>query len=711
MTTTTHIQVRDARDRLIDLLGIGQTYPLQDLAVRDEQLTVAFNTTAKIPVENSQKDVIYQLHHKHEVVERPPQSGKGPGAPIEAQGNGETILLETNKIQDDVTFEILARKHSSGREAYLHRTATVKVGLDITLRAWIREALLLDPTNDSLTAPRIIPYGTQVDVEVENSQEGVDYRLVYLKEKGSGQAPEQVKLSAADVRGDLHNIILTTQPVYEDIDIRILATKTFDPSERRKTQTALLDVVLPLKVRANTALPISVEPSPIIAFKQPATVKIANTQQSATYRLYLHRIPDRDFIRSAASNTEVIKVGVAGEPDVQVPKPVGGAVWTAPEGYNVWGEAQAGTGDDLRITIDELTDDSLVIVQAEKVHEVSQDAQTAQTLLSAVQLEQAAAILVQPDPAPPLRIKVWVEAAETTGDLYMFDGQPGVFYHIRRAPEGDDLGLPAYFHKRDAQDQRVNKGLDQLAIEVDFVVARGLSAAAPGASLAEVAPESPLLETGRLPLDTPLHIRAVKAQTRVATALSNTLQVPAGPEVAPEKAIVAYGAKTRIRIKASRSGESYQLLLNGSPLGEPIKGTGQNRLLDTGELREDTTFDLLIWQPDQPIVVERVLSVLVVAQPNPALQASAVEAIVDYNAATEIQIVDSQPGVSYQLMVGGKPVGEPMVGTSDTLALPTGPLIEETTFSIRGAKVANSDIFVDLDQQVTVQVRPKPEAP
>src|SRR6185295_19967602 len=116
---TTHIQVRDARDRLIDLLRHGQTYPLQDLAVRDEQLTVAFNTAAKIPIENSQKDVVYQLHHKHEVVERHPQGEKEPGVPIEAQGNGETILLETNKIQDDVTFEILARKQRSGREAYL----------------------------------------------------------------------------------------------------------------------------------------------------------------------------------------------------------------------------------------------------------------------------------------------------------------------------------------------------------------------------------------------------------------------------------------------------------------------------------------------------------------------------------------------------------------------------------------------------------------
>ncbi len=61
---TTHIHIRDARDRLIDLLGIGQTYPLRDLTVRDEQLTVAFNTSAKVPIEPSQMDVKYQLYGK-----------------------------------------------------------------------------------------------------------------------------------------------------------------------------------------------------------------------------------------------------------------------------------------------------------------------------------------------------------------------------------------------------------------------------------------------------------------------------------------------------------------------------------------------------------------------------------------------------------------------------------------------------------------------
>ncbi|MFN8459462.1 MAG: hypothetical protein U0401_33230 [Anaerolineae bacterium] len=708
MMVTTHIHVRDARDRLIDLLGLGQTYPLRDLAVRDEQLTVAFNTSAKIPIENSQKGVLYRLYYKQELVERTAAGKKGSGVPVEAEGNGETILLETYKIQEDITFEILARKQSSGREAYLHHTATVKVGLDTSLNAWIPEAPLLDPTNGSLTAPRLIPYGAQVKVEIENSQEGVDYHLIYFKAATRGQKPEEVVFSEAKVRGDLHNIKLTTLPVYEDTDIRIRATKTFDPSEHRATQTTLLDTILPLRVRANSALPLSVEPSTIIDFNQPATIKLANTQPSVTYQLYLRAIPDRDFIHQPIADATVIKVKVAGEPDVQVLKPARDEVWLPPEGYVQWGEAQVGTGGDLLLILPALTHDSLIIVQAHKIHRVSAEPQLEQTLPSAVQLEQAAMILVRPNPAPPLRLKVFVAAGQTNGALYVFDGQPGVFYYFRRQPDGADLGLPAYFHQRDDQDARVNKGLGQLTIGVDYVLARSLPAGS--LTLAETPPQPPLLETGPLPVDTPLHVRAVKAQTRVAVPLAYTPQIPSGPEIGPEEAVLAYGAKTKIRIKASRAKEWYQLWLNGTPLGDPVKGTGQSRLLDTPELNEDTTFELLIGQSDEPIQVERVLPIPVLVRPNSALQVSAVAAILDYNTATEIQLAASQPGVSYQLLVGKKHVGEPVVGAGNTIALSTGPLTQETTFSIRATKLTQPDISVVLDQQVTLQVRPEAEA-
>ncbi len=608
----TDIQVRNARDRLIDLLGIGQTYPLADLPVPDERLTVAFNTAAKIAIESSQSDVLYQLRYKGEPVTRTAQGAKGAGTPIEAQGNGGTILLETYKIQDDVTFEIYARKPPSGRAVYLHQTATVKVGLDTALSARILGAEYLDPASQADTAARIIPYGAQVEVEIERSQEGVDYRLIALGGAGGSQTPAEVTLSAPDVRGNLHTIVLRTKPIFEDVDIRIRATKTFDPSERRPSQTALLDCVLPLRVRANMALPVALVPAPIVGFKQPATVKIANTQMSTTYQLYVRPVRDREFVRQPAPDAELISVGVSGAPDVRVRRPAGG-IWAAPEGYTAWGSAQAGTGADLQLTTDVLAGDSLIIVRAEKIHRVAPDSLLDQTVVSTVQLEQAALALVQPDPASPLRLKVLLGAADQGGTIEVFDGQPGVFYFFRTSAETGNLALPAYFHQRDDRDAQFNKGLGQLVVGVDLVVARPQSTG--GASPAALPPAAPLLESGPPPVDTNLSIHAVKAQTRVAVPLSLAVQIPSAPEVALEELTVDYGAQARVRIKASRAKEWYQLLLNGSPLADPVKGTGRDRLLDTSPVKQNTTFVLLISQPGDTLSVERRLELTVQVRP------------------------------------------------------------------------------------------------
>jgi len=109
MATDMKIPLRDARDRVIDLLRdartfrLGKTYPLQDLPVRDEQLKVAFGSVARIPIENSQPGVTYQLFDPHK---------KAVGDRIE--GDGGTLLLPTPEIQEDITYRILATKIATG---------------------------------------------------------------------------------------------------------------------------------------------------------------------------------------------------------------------------------------------------------------------------------------------------------------------------------------------------------------------------------------------------------------------------------------------------------------------------------------------------------------------------------------------------------------------------------------------------------------------
>ena len=195
-------------------------------------------------------------------------------------------------------------------------------------------------------------------VNVEQSQEGVDYSLVVI----SGNT--ETVVSQKDVRGNLGTVVITSTPVQEDTQLRVRATKRFDPSEGRPTQTALLDVTMPLMVRANTGLAVSVQPSPT-PYQKDATITIAGSQKSASYRPYVHTLADTEFVYGAPPAANLLPVG----DDIQVPTPP----WTisalnVPPGFVVQGDYQPGTGAALNFTIPAVAEDCLVILEARKLH-------------------------------------------------------------------------------------------------------------------------------------------------------------------------------------------------------------------------------------------------------------------------------------------------------------------------------------------------------
>lgn len=497
MSLSTPITVRDARDRLIDLLGFGQTYPLADLAVQDEQLTVTFNTIAKIPIDDSQKGVSYQLRFKGQPVERTAAGEKGPGVTVEVEGNGRTQVLETYKMQEDTEFQVFARKQSSGLATYLIQSATVKVGLDVRLAASILNASYLDPNLTGPTDARLVAYGESVTVQLENSQEGVVYKLVSLD-----GAKKEVVLSAESVTGNLKAVELNTQAVFEDVDIRIRATKTFDPSEKRQTETSVLDVVLPLKVRANQGVTVRAA-DPIIDFKQPATIKIAKTQKNVTYTLYARSIPESDFVRASVPASVVVKVGVTGEPDVQVRVPPQEPVWRTPDGYVQVGEAKQGTGGEVTLTSAGLVDDTLFIFQAKKEHLVPQ------VMSSAAPVTQVAAVLVRPDPGPEVSVRKPSVASNTVGMVLVDGTQKGVFYQLRADANNRAVNSPG-FHYED-------RAVETTRIEVDFIVGPPSDPNAKQRLL--------LLPTESLTDTTTFNILATKVLTRVSKMLTGTATI------------------------------------------------------------------------------------------------------------------------------------------------------------------------------------------
>lgn len=609
MMTTTHIQVRDTRDQLLDLLPFGNTYPLRDLTVDDQQLTVAFDVMAKIPILNSQKGVLYQLYHQQKQVERTPEGEQGAGIPIELVGNGETIFLETYKITKDVTFDIFAIKQSSGNKTFLHQTATVKVGLDTSLNASILVPQFAPSPSDAV-ATYLIHYGEAVDVLIENSQEGVDYRLVVV------QDGREETVSVADARGNLRDIVLSTPPMQDDVDIRIRATKTFEDGQKSDTRTALLDVILPLKIRANTEL--SVTTTAVIDYQQSASLTITDSQQGVQYQLYHYTITDRDFVHGSAPEVDLLRVPVEGEAEVQIVKPNWQNIWVPQAGYQPFDSPQVGTGADLSFTLAPLTDDTLIIVQATKTHDILTASGVIESRLTAVQLKQTAVLLTRPNPAPLLRLMVQINAGttETNGRLQLSDGQQGVFYVVRSDPQGEALGLPAYFHQHK---DLTNKGVGQLVMGVDFVVARLFTITT--TDPANTPPPNPIIQTGPLPADTMLHIQAVKAQTGVSTPLTQTALIAALPEIRAEESHVNQGDTARLLVIASHQGDRYEPFLNGESVKRARLGNGEDLSFITNEITENTDFELRVTHPDDTahLPVDRVVLIRVeVIEPDPS---------------------------------------------------------------------------------------------
>jgi hypothetical protein len=590
--------LRAARDRLIDLLSIGQTYPQLDLPVSAPPV-IASNTPATITIANSQKHVLYELYHDEL------DHAAAPETPS-AKGTGEVITLQTAPIQVDQTFSVRAQKlpwyllsldssfvplqlsslelteeegnvdfrkilrlkrglvfaepitikkltseemadalhllglqaqyaalippniaevwqieggdkrlcavknpsgtldlyqfpKLDGQETYLHTKTSVIEGIDTTLNARIDGDALID-------------YNTNVTVIIEPGQPGVTYQLVAVDQPGEQELSSPVSV---ETEGDIQ---LGSIAFTEDAVIGIRASRTAPTPS-----TKLLGVTLPLRVRANPDVEMKVG-AEFIDYNQPATISIQHPQPGTTYKLYMRAIPDRDFKHPLEGETinfaEFIwQLGEqewgddpANDADLSdkflVRKPHWRKPWVEPGGYRELTTLPVETDNSLQFTINELTEDSLIIVKATR-HEES------------VQLQQVAVVLVRPNPEQRLTVTL------VGGEWQVSDGQPGVFYYfsaqfIEGQTSIDLTSIPhVYFYKPDDENTALNKGVaadgqevkDGLAIEVDFVVARSFP------------PLPPLLDRAQLPTDTDLGICAVKAQTRVATMLTQRLRL------------------------------------------------------------------------------------------------------------------------------------------------------------------------------------------
>lgn len=480
------IDLRGARDRVIDLLHLGETYPIADTDVHAESLTVGFGMSPTLSIDPAQKGVRYQLCE---------QSGE-PVAGFSVDGDGTLATLHGPNIQSDHTYRLRAHKiDRPERFTYLVKSVPVKIGINTNLP--------LSMPALSSSAP-VVDYGAIVHVRVGKTQAGVRYLLIN---------PAGQEVSADSAMGNGGEISLYTQPLHEDTVLRVEAIRDTELPDGQLVLNAILDSSLPVAVRANPAAALSVLGSPIVDHGSPVILCIANSQSSVTYSAHVYSLLDTDFVRTPTDPSNLsglLQVAVDGADPVYILAPACPHPWQAPS-RPTQVVTQAGNDGELRLTLPSLQEDSVVLVKAQKSHSA------APGLSSALQLTASLPLLCRPAPVPELSLQGSPSSDGVTYALQALHGQPGVFYYFRQSADSALLGLPAYFHKTDdsVAGGELNRGLGQAWFEVDLVIARDPSSSEVG-DLSQRTPESPIVDLSAPPLDGTLHVLAVKARTRVA---------------------------------------------------------------------------------------------------------------------------------------------------------------------------------------------------
>ena len=509
---------RDARDQLINLLGIAVTYPLRDLTVRDltaeGSMTVAHGLQAELPIADVQVGVRYQLCDKDGNL-IPEKNGerfeafKGPNA------SDNDVVLRTPSVTKDVTYTIRATRESAKAigtpddtssldgnipavspapsnvsqpiivETYLNQAIAIKAGINTNLPVSFVPGDQQISTGQAIT----IDYNQSVTVKIENSQEGVSYRLFEDLPQSDTDRPlsEEVNGNKGDIEID------STELFLEDTSIKVKAVRIGIPS-------SLVDLTARLTVTVRPDPSVSVvTASLVLDYDTQTRISLVNHQTSVIYQLYKREIIVPDEYVSQGG----LIVPVVGDRQVFIKPPEKILDWENPNGFVEVGTFEA-TSD--QIDTGNLAEDTLFIVRATKRGE------NGETL----QLDQTIAILVRPNPSLQLSVEKSPIDPNDIGVVLINATQKGVFYQLRLDADNTPIKPPGY-HVED-------RGVERTRLEVDFVVG---AQEPPGAGGVLRLPTDPLTEK------TVFNVLATKIMTGLEAQLTGKatidVQLPTPP--------------------------------------------------------------------------------------------------------------------------------------------------------------------------------------
>ncbi len=199
------------------------------------------------------------------------------------------------------------------------------------------------------------------------------------------------------------------------------------------------------------------------------------------------------------------------------------------------------------------------------------------------------------------------------------------------------------------------------------------------------------LPTGVLAATTTFNVFA-SSGVCTSVQLTNTVTVNVGGTlntgltIAAQSPTICQGAGTNIQIANSEIGVTYQLRdnSNNSIIGAVVNGSGATIDLPTGSLTVTTTYNILASNGSCSIQMTTLPTVTVDILPSAALGVTAQSTSVCNGTGTNIQVANSELGVSYQLRNNSDNslIGASVIGTGATINLPTGNLTTNLTVNV-----------------------------
>lgn len=564
-------RARATRDRLVDLLGMGSTAPLADLPVRVQPPKVTFGGDAAVLVDETQADVDYELRDK---------DGKEINGEMRLLGNSVTISFGLNAIQEKTSFTIWAEKKESRRDKTERRGAELRVRPEVDVGLSSELSALFQ--NSSEPALMTVDFAGSVTVDVFESQAGGQYRLVAWPTKDAPKpddlgalAQDEVFSSGDWVSGNGGTISLLSKPFTTDTLLRVRVQKA---AALGGAETTLLTAPLPVLVRPDPALTLALVPADPPVFGATPALRIRGASKDVQYRVFLRPLRDAEFnpdLTQPDSVEEVVTLAVAaGLPDITLKKPALPLASLNPPGFNLVQTDGRRSRAGLDLVLAPLTSDSLAFVLATKRHD---EAMAGRVMESVVALTAMPIILVRPNPAPDLILLCAAGPTGSTGAITLLGGEPGVSYTIRIAPNGPDLAMAGYIHRRD-DDEKENKGLGRLRLGLDFILADELLGKPGDLNFAFRPPAPPRLEAPALPFGTSFLVTARRVRTGLEATFSALLEL-----TEPSKVQFDTGA-THVVVADSRVNQLHTLLRGGIAT-KPSQGTGADLSLEVPDGR------------------------------------------------------------------------------------------------------------------------------